>query len=227
MTLAHAIKTFQIPSNISPTDDYLKKRFRFIASTTHPDKFFMMDEGIKLHAHLQFIELYKAYKLLISTSYELRLKELKTQSVGVIQNDTDTNKNTEETPYEPKADPFKWVKYPFYFGAGIYLILVIAPLFLMIHTFKDAIKEPSYYRTFTFGWFLGTTYVWFQIICYSSVFIYFAFLTFEYLYGLNTWLSLFFAVQLIVPIFYFLFIKSIRLILSKKYNSQVILKSMD
>lgn len=97
MKISEAVKLFQIPKGTRPTNEYLKKRYRYIASKIHPDKF--LEPGKKLHAHNRFIKLQDAYDCLRAADFDSLRQEIDGIYGVTIKHDYSENqeKNTNTT----------------------------------------------------------------------------------------------------------------------------------
>lgn len=132
MDLDKAIKIMQIPKGINLTDDYLKKRYRYIAVKVHPDKF--IDPRKKISAHRNFIKLKDAYEYLLSIDYKERLKYSEKHTSENIKSNKSEN---EETDYQLNKDYNNWLFYILLPGYMFYAFI----LMFLIMSWYDIVNE--------------------------------------------------------------------------------------
>ena len=196
MNLENAINTFQIPNGINPTDEYLKKRYRFIASKIHPDKFTNPRE--KLLAHHDFLELQDAYEYLQSISLNERCLKTERNST-VSENEINESNHNYESEYVEKKKPYDWLYTILLPGAILNLMFLSIPMVVSLF-FEIDVKDKSNTKAEYFGnLILYLIFGAIPMLFAFGVIIFFAYKKIEN----GSWIWWFIAIEILLANLYF------------------------
>ncbi len=196
MNLEKAINTFQIPNGIIPTNEYLKKRYRFIASKIHPDKFTNQRE--KLLAHQDFLELQDAYEFLQSLNLNERYLKYE-QNLSDSENEINESDNNYESEYVEKKKPYDWLYIILLPGAILNLMFLSIPMVISLFFGMD-VKDKSNTKTEYFGnLILYLIFGAIPMLFAFAVMIFFAYKKIES----GSWIWWFIAIEILLANLYF------------------------